>query len=76
MKMQSRALSVVVVLLAACSVSGQERASSFEALDKDKDGLISVREAKTDRQVASQFASADKNQDGFLSREEFNSIKR
>ena len=76
MKMQSRALCVVIVLLTACSASGQERSASFEALDKDKDGLISVREAKADRQVASQFAPADKNQDGFLSREEFNSIKR
>lgn len=76
MQMRSRALLMLVVMLAACSAGGQERNASFEALDQDKDGLLSVREAKADKQVASQFAAADKNQDGFLSREEFATVKR
>ena len=76
MRMQSVALWIVVALFAGCSAGGEERGASFEALDKDKDGLISVREAKTDKQVAAQFAAADKNQDGFLSREEFGALRR
>ncbi len=76
MKMQSVALWIVVALFAGCSAGGEEGSASFEALDKDKDGLISVREAKTDKQVAAQFAAADKNQDGFLSREEFGALRR
>lgn len=51
-------------------------ASSFEVLDKDKDGMITASEARADPTVASRFAAADKNQDGYLSRSEFNEMRK
>jgi Ca2+-binding EF-hand superfamily protein len=69
-----KAFLIVVALLTAAGAGAQEAASSFAALDKDKDGMISVTEASADKKIAAQFATADKNQDGFLSRAEFDAI--
>jgi Ca2+-binding EF-hand superfamily protein len=49
---------------------------SFEQLDANKDGRISVSEARKDKVVAARFAKADANQDGYLDRKEFASIPR
>ncbi len=51
-------------------------AGSFEALDKDRDGVITASEARADPSVAARFAAADKNQDGYLSRAEFEALRR
>jgi Ca2+-binding EF-hand superfamily protein len=62
-------------LLGTAPAGAQDKAaSSFAALDKDKDGMISVTEASADKQIAAKFAAADKDQDGFLSRAEFDAI--
>jgi Ca2+-binding EF-hand superfamily protein len=45
--------------------------ATFEALDANKDGVISVPEAKASVTVTTAFATADKNGDGMLSRSEF-----
>lgn len=50
--------------------------STFEQLDTNKDGRISVSEARKDKTVAARFAAADANQDGYLDRTEFASIRR
>lgn len=61
---------------AGALAQGARDASSFDALDKDKDGVITASEARADPAVASRFAAADKNQDGYLSRAEFNELRK
>ena len=74
MDREIKALLMVVALLTAAGTGAQEATASFAALDQDKDGMISVTEARGDKKVSAQFATADKNQDGFLSRAEFDAI--
>ena len=74
MDREIKALLMVVALLSAAGTGAQEATASFTALDQDKDGMISVTEARGDKKVSAQFATADKNQDGFLSRAEFDAI--
>jgi Ca2+-binding EF-hand superfamily protein len=69
-----KALLLVVALLTGASALAQEAKTSFAALDRDKDGMISVTEARADKKISAQFAQADKDQDGFLSRAEFDAI--
>jgi hypothetical protein len=65
------------VLLGAHALAADPRdAGSFDALDKDKDGVITASEARADPSVAARFAAADKNQDGYLSRSEFNELRK
>lgn len=47
---------------------------TFEALDANKDGRISVSEARKDKFVAARFAAADLDQNGYLDREEFQKL--
>jgi Ca2+-binding EF-hand superfamily protein len=68
--------STGVLALMAISLAAAQRSASFEALDADKDGLITVIESKTDKQVAAHFSTADKNQDGYLTKAEFDSIPK
>ena len=74
MDRELKALLLVVALLTTAGALAQEGTASFAALDQDKDGMISVTEARGDKKIAAQFATADKNQDGFLSRAEFDAI--
>jgi hypothetical protein len=51
--------------------SGQS--ASFDALDSNKDGRISMPEASADPQLVESFSTADKNGDGYLDNSEFDS---
>jgi Ca2+-binding EF-hand superfamily protein len=44
---------------------------TFESLDADKDGRVSLTEAAADKATTERFSSADKNADGYLDAEEF-----
>ena len=68
--------STGVLALMAISLAAAQRSASFEALDADKDGLITVIESKADKQVAAHFSTADKNQDGYLTKAEFDAIPK
>jgi len=66
----------VLGLTALLALSATAGAADFDALDKDKDGVITASEARADPSVAARFAAADKNQDGYLSRAEFNDLRK
>ncbi len=54
----------------------ERRPTSFEELDVNQDGQISVAEAEVDMKVLESFGILDKNGDGKLSREEFSALNR
>jgi hypothetical protein len=47
------------------------QSGSFESLDSNKDGRISLPEASADPKLVEQFSSADKNGDGYLDNSEY-----
>ena len=66
-----------VLLAGACLAAEPPRGpASFESLDVDKDGVITVIESKADKNVAARFSTADKNQDGYLSKAEFDAMPK
>ncbi|HZF26680.1 MAG TPA: hypothetical protein VEZ88_10510 [Steroidobacteraceae bacterium] len=76
MDREFKAFLMLALFVSSAPAGAQDATASFAALDKDKDGMISVTEARADKQIAAKFAAADKDQDGFLSRAEFDAIKR
>ena len=55
---------------AAESGKGQGEAK-FDSLDKDKDGKVSLNEARENDELFVAFKSLDKDKDGTLTKEEF-----
>ena len=49
---------------------------SFDTLDANKDGRISMPEASADPQLVETFSTADKNGDGYLDNAEFDNRPR
>jgi hypothetical protein len=47
------------------------QSGSFDSLDSNKDGRISMPEASADPKLVEQFSSADKNGDGYLDNAEY-----
>ena len=59
-------------LIAGSALAGESMATkSFESLDKNADGHISVSESFADKTLSAAFATADANSDGTVSKEEF-----
>ena len=56
-----------IVTLVSLNVLADTEEMKFHPLDTDKDGLISLEEAKTDSTLSAIFTDLDINQDGFLS---------
>jgi hypothetical protein len=52
------------------------QAGSFDALDANKDGRISMPEASADAKLVESFSTADKNGDGYLDSAEYESAAR
>ena len=79
--MKTRLLIIAVALLplaglaaeggktAPATPSGQS--GSFDVLDANKDGRISMPEASVDAKLVESFSIADKNGDGYLDQSEF-----
>lgn len=53
--------------------SSSETSGSFDALDTNKDGRISMPEASADPKLIESFSKADKNGDGYLDASEYES---
>ena len=53
------------------TTSGQSE--SFDSLDTNKDGRISMPEASADPKLVESFSTADKNGDGYLDNAEYDS---
>src|SRR5262245_50386871 len=49
------------------------QSGSFDTLDANKDGRISMPEASADPKLVESFSSADKNGDGYLDADEYDS---
>lgn len=69
-RMTAPALLAGLGLLAAGATLAQGK-PSFEQLDKNGDGKISLNEASTDDALFVAFKQLDTNKDGELTREEF-----
>lgn len=69
------ALLASLGLLAAAATLAAEAKPTFESLDKNGDGKISLAEASNDDALFVAFKSLDTNKDGELSREEFAKYK-
>ena len=69
-RMTAPALLASLGVLAASAALAQGK-PSFESLDKNGDGKISLNEASTDDALFTAFKSLDTNKDGELTREEF-----
>ena len=73
------ASALIVIPLAGVAAEGGKTApatpagqsGSFEALDSNKDGRISMPEASADPKLVEGFSTADKNGDGYLDNAEF-----
>ena len=50
-----------------------DQGTSFDSLDTNKDGRISMPEASADPKLVESFSTADKNGDGYLDNAEYDS---
>jgi hypothetical protein len=81
--MSNKLLAAVVALipLAAIAAEGGKmqaatpagQSGSFDTLDANKDGRISMPEASVDPKLVEIFSTTDRNGDGYLDNEEFDS---
>lgn len=85
--MKTKLLAAVVTLipLVALAAEGDKtkpqapagESGSFDTLDANKDGRISMPEASADPKLVESFSTADKNGDGYLDNTEYqNSAKQ
>jgi Ca2+-binding EF-hand superfamily protein len=71
---------VALIPLAGVTLAGEKsmkpstpsgQSGSFDVLDANKDGRISMPEASADPKLVEEFSTADKNGDGYLDNAEF-----
>jgi Ca2+-binding EF-hand superfamily protein len=70
-------VAVALTLFAAGALAAQGDAAkpTFESLDKNSDGKVSLNEAAENDALFVAFKGLDTNKDGMLSREEFAAYK-
>ena len=73
------AAAIIAIPLAAVAAEGEKtqpatpagQSGSFDMLDSNKDGRISMPEASADAKLVETFSITDKNGDGYLDNSEF-----
>jgi Ca2+-binding EF-hand superfamily protein len=77
-KILTAAALVALIPLAGVAAEGDKQpttpagqSGSFETLDANKDGRISMPEASADPRLVESFSTSDKNGDGYLDNAEF-----
>src|SRR3954469_164338 len=79
-RMKTRLLATVVILIPLAGLAADNTdpgtppnggTASFEALDANKDGRISMPEASVDPKLVEEFSTADKDGDGYLDSSEY-----
>jgi hypothetical protein len=68
-----RILLTSIFTFVSLNILAESKEMEVHALDADKDGLISMIEAKADNTLSAIFTDLDINQDGFLSHLELGS---
>ena len=74
-RMTPPALLASLGLLAATATLAADAKPTFESVDKNGDGKVSLAEASNDDALFVAFKSLDANKDGELTREEFAKYK-
>jgi Ca2+-binding EF-hand superfamily protein len=69
-------LAALAALAAGTVLAAEPAKPSFESLDKNSDGKVSLNEAAENDSLFVAFKSLDTNKDGMLSREEFAAYQR
>lgn len=72
----SIALGALTALAGGIALAADAAKPSFEALDKNSDGKVSLNEAADNDSLFVAFKGLDTNKDGALSREEFAAYQR
>ena len=76
-RIQVSLLAALTALAAGAALAAQPAAKpSFESLDKNSDGKVSLNEAAENDALFVAFKSLDTNKDGLLSAEEFAAYQR
>jgi len=71
-----RTLTIIIGALVGAAVFAQGAQPTFESLDKNSDGQISIQEATSHDDLFVAFKKLDTNKDGLLSKEEFAAYKK
>lgn len=78
MKTISKILIAIAFVVGVTEANAQKKKVNpkkiIKHLDKDKDGKISVKEAKKAKKISEKFAKIDLNKDGFLDLKELEAI--
>ena len=78
-RLLATAAALALIPFASVAAEGDEtrpaattsQSGSFDALDANKDGRISMPEASADPKLVESFSTADKNGDGYLDSAEY-----
>ena len=70
-RIQVSILAALLAFAAGAALAADPAKPSFEALDKNSDGKVSLNEAAENDALFVAFKGLDANKDGVLSREEF-----
>ena len=73
---QVSVVGALAALVAGLALAAQPAKPSFESLDKNSDGKVSLNEAAENDSLFVAFKSLDTNKDGLLSAEEFAAYQR
>ena len=63
----NKLLLASIIIFTSLNVFAESEEMTVHPLDTDKDGLISIDEAKVDSTLSAIFAELDINKDGYLS---------